>query len=274
MQIRFPASLLPRVLLGTLLLGNLWLGAASPGTSSVGGVATAGEDWPMWRYDAQRTAASGNTLPKNLGLLWKKDLTPRQQAWDDPLNLDLMTYDRVFEPIVIDGQLLVGFNDRDKLTAFDAETGEEFWSFYTEAPVRLPPAGSSGHVFFCSDDGFLYCVEVASGKLRWKFCGAPNAQHAIGNRRLTSAWPARGGPVVRDGMVYFAASIWPFMGTFIYALDAETGEVTWVNDSTGAEYIKQPHSAPSFAGVCAAECAWWPPKRCCSSPEVDPFPPP
>ena len=55
--------------------------------------------------------------------------------------------------------------------------------------------------------------------------------------------------MVRDGTVYFAASIWPFMGTFIYALDAESGTVQWVNDSTGAQYIKQPHSAPSFAGV-------------------------
>ena len=39
------------------------------------------------------------------------------------------------------------------------------------------------------------------------------------------------------------------MGTFIYALDAESGRLQWVNDSTGAQYIKQPHSAPSFAGV-------------------------
>ena len=43
---------------------------------------------------------------------------------------------------------------------------------------------------------------------------------------MISRWPARGGPVVRDGTVYFAASIWPFMGTFIYALDAETGSVS------------------------------------------------
>src|SRR5690606_18259735 len=53
----------------------------------------------------------------------------------------------------------------------------------------------------------------------------------------------------RDGHVYFAASIWPFMGTFLYALDAQSGAVEWVNDSTGAQFIKQPHSAPSFAGV-------------------------
>src|SRR5690606_4446905 len=105
--------------------------------------------------------------------------------------------------------------------------------FVTEAPVRLPPVGWQGKVYFTSDDGFLYCVNAEDGALEWKFSGAPNAQHVIGNRRLTSAWPARGGPVVRDGRVYFAASIWPFMGTFIYALDAESGEIQWLNDSTG-----------------------------------------
>ena len=39
------------------------------------------------------------------------------------------------------------------------------------------------------------------------------------------------------------------MGTFIYALDAATGNVLWVNDETGAQYIRQLHSAPAFAGV-------------------------
>jgi len=206
-------------------------------------------DWPMWRNDAQRTATSSEQLPGELGLLWTREFEPLRQAWDDTLNLDLMTYDRVFEPIVMDGKLLVGFNDRDKLVAFEAATGRELWSFYAEGPVRLPPAGWNGRVYFCSDDGFLYCVNAADGRLEWRFRGVPSLQHAIGNQRLTSAWPARGGPVVRDGTVYFAASIWPFMGTFIYALDAESGEVQWVNDSTGSQYIKQPHSAPSFAGV-------------------------
>lgn len=203
----------------------------------------------MWRCDASRSAASSHSLPDELKPLWHREFSPRKQAWDDPLNLDLMTYDRVFEPIVLGERLFVGFNDRDKLMAIDTATGEELWSFYAEAPVRLPPVGWKDRVFFCSDDGFLYCVDAATGKLIWKFSGAPHPQHVIGNMRLTSAWPARGGPVVRDQTVYFAASIWPFMGTFIYALDATTGEVHWVNDDTGAQYIKQPHSAPAFAGV-------------------------
>ncbi len=211
--------------------------------------ATATDDWPMWRYDASRSAASDNVLPKELNVVWSRKLTARVQAWDDPLNLDLMTYDRVFEPIVLSGRMFVGFNDADKLVALDAKTGKELWTFFADAPIRLPPAGSGDRVCFCSDDGHLYCVDAKTGKLNWKFRGAPSSQLAIGNRRIASAWPARGGPVIRDDAVYFAASIWPFMGTFVYALDVESGRALWVNDHTGSQYIKQPHSAPSFAGV-------------------------
>ncbi|MDZ4853051.1 MAG: PQQ-binding-like beta-propeller repeat protein [Pirellulaceae bacterium] len=203
----------------------------------------------MWRCDATRSAATSHRLPDDLHPLWTREFSPRQPVWEDPLNRDLMPYDRIFEPILMGNRLFIGFNDSDKLLALDADTGKDLWSSYAEAPVRMPAVGWNGRVYFCSDDGFLYCVQADSGELVWKFSGAPNSQHAVGNRRLTSAWPARGGPVVRDGTVYFAASIWPFMGTFLYALDAESGKVKWVNDSTGSHYIKQPHSAPSFAGV-------------------------
>src|SRR5262249_45200605 len=98
-------------------------------------------------------------------------------------------------------------------------------------------------------DGHLYCLNAAKGTLLWKFRGAPTDRRILGNERLISTWPARGAPVVADGTVYFAASIWPFMGIFIHALDAETGKVIWTNDGDGSLYIKQPHSADSFAGV-------------------------
>ena len=217
--------------------------------SVLSGTFVAASDWSMWRGDAQRTAVTQESLPDELTLNWKRVYSPRQQAWDDPLNLDLMTYDRVFEPIVVGGRLIVGFNDRDKVVAFDTDSGEVVWTFFTDGPVRFPAAAWKDKVYFTSDDGFLYCVSVEDGELIWKFRGGPSSQKAIGNQRLISVWPARGGPVIRDETVYFAASIWPMMGTFIYALDAQTGKIEWINDGTGAQYIKQPHSAPSFAGV-------------------------
>ncbi|MEQ1825640.1 MAG: PQQ-binding-like beta-propeller repeat protein [Pirellula sp.] len=160
-----------------------------------------------------------------------------------------MNYDRLFEPIILGDKLFVGFNDSDKVVAYDLASGKQAWSYYTDGPVRLPLAASESAVYFASDDGHLYCLDAASGQLRWRFRGAPLDHRALGNRRLISAWPARGGPVIYGDQVYFASSIWPFMGTFIYALDKSTGQVIWLNDETGAQYIKQPHSAPSFAGV-------------------------
>src|SRR5690606_30071095 len=62
-------------------------------------------------------------------------------------------------------------------------------------------------------------------------------------------WPARGAPVVYDDKVYFGAGVWPFMGIFLHALDAESGEVIWTNSGSGSEYIVQQHSSPAFAGV-------------------------
>lgn len=209
----------------------------------------AAEDWPQWRYDTQRSNASNNSLPGQFSPLWEKRFTPRVQAWDDPLNLDLMTFDKQFEPIALDGKLYIAFNDESKLVAFDIQTGKRLWTFHAEGPIRFAPVAWNQKLFVVSDDGFLYSLDAADGRLLWKYSPAPSSQKVIGNRRVISAWPARGGPTIRDNTVYFASSIWPFMGTFVCALDAETGSVQWINDSTGSQYIKQPHSAPAFAGV-------------------------
>jgi outer membrane protein assembly factor BamB len=206
-------------------------------------------DWPMWRFDAGHTASSPDDLPETLTLKWTREFGRREQVWDDPLNNDLMQYDKIFEPVVMGGRMFVGFNDSDKVVALDVESGQQQWAFHTDGPVRFAPVAWNGNVYFCSDDGHLYCVDATNGTLNWKFRGGPSDQKVIGNQRVISAWPARGGPVIRDGDIYFAASIWPFMGTFIYSLDAETGEVRWANDGTGADYIYQPHGAKSFAGV-------------------------
>jgi outer membrane protein assembly factor BamB len=208
-----------------------------------------GEDWPQWRYDAGRTASSPEALPDTLELQWVRQYTPRETLWDDPLNQDLMQFDEIFEPIVLGDTLYMGFNDSDKVVAIDVETGEERWTHYVDGPVRLPVSGWKDCLFFTSDDGGLYCLNRHTGERLWRFQGAPTERMLLGNKRLISAWPARGGVVVADDTVYFGASIWPFMGTFLYALDAATGELRWMNDGNGAEWLVQPHGAPSFAGV-------------------------
>ncbi|MDA0659494.1 MAG: PQQ-binding-like beta-propeller repeat protein [Planctomycetota bacterium] len=203
----------------------------------------------MWRFDAGRTAASTHDLPARLSLRWIRHYEQRTQVWDDPLNNDLMQFDRVFEPIVVGNRVYVGFNDSDKIVCWDLQTGDEVWRYYTDGPVRFPPVGDAQRILVVSDDGYLYCLRADDGQLEWKFRGGPTDHRVLGNRRLISMWPARGGPVVRDGTVYFAAGIWPWLGTFVYALDIATGTVQWVNEDCASQYIQQPHSAPAFAGV-------------------------
>lgn len=204
-------------------------------------------DWPMWRFDANRSAASDLELSETLHLQWVLELPRPKPAW--PSNQEKLLFDRLYEPIVANGNIIVPSMLHDTVTAYDTSSGEERWTFFAAAPVRLAPAAAGGRVYFGSDDGHLYCLDTRSGELLWKFRDGPPARWAIGNERLIDLWPARGAPVIFDDTVYFGASIWPFMGTFLHALNAETGEVRWTNSGTGANFHLQQHHSPAFAGV-------------------------
>ncbi len=206
-------------------------------------------DWPMWRYDHNRSASTPEQLADKLYLQWQVQYSPRVPVWDDPLNQNLMQFDRIFEPIVAGNKLFLGFNDQDKVVALDLNTGEELWHYYADGPVRLPLASANGRLFFTSDDGYCYCLNAENGILMWKVLLAPGTNKLLGNKRLISMWPARGGIVIKDNIIYTAASIFPLMGTFIYAINADDGKIIWKNDGTGSNYILQPHRSPAFADV-------------------------
>jgi outer membrane protein assembly factor BamB len=205
-----------------------------------------GGDWPLWRHNAQRTAASPDALPPSLSLQWVRTLPRLEPAWPDQPTLQ---FDAAYEPVIAGRRLFVGSSHNGSVTAYDTRTGDEVWRFFTEGPVRFSPLAWRDKLYFVSDDGCLYCLRADDGSLVWKFRGGPSDRRLLGNGRLISAWPARGAPVVVDGTIYFAAGIWPFMGIFLHALDAGTGDVRWTSDGDGSLYIKQPHNTDSFAGV-------------------------
>lgn len=211
-------------------------------------------DWPMWRYSHERSASTPEQLSDNLYLQWENQYSKRTPVWDDPLNQNLMQYDRIFEPIIVENKLFLGFNDQDKVVALDLATGKEMWHYYADGPVRLPLASSGGKIYFTSDDGNCYCLDANTGRLVWKVLLAPSTNKLLGNKRLISLWPARGGIVIKDNIIYTAASIWPMMGTFIYALDATSGKIIWKNEGTSDNYIKQPHDYFAFAGIAPQGC--------------------
>lgn len=144
----------------------------------------------MWRYDCNPTPEQ---LAEQLHLQWQVKYSPRNPVWDDPPRRNLMKFNRLFEPLVADNKLFIGFNDQDKEVALDINTGEEIWHFYTDGPVRLPMVINKNKIYFTGDDGNLYCLNTNDGSLIWKKLLAPAQNKLLGNKRLISMWPARGG---------------------------------------------------------------------------------
>ncbi len=192
------------------------------------GSARAG-DWPQFRCDPGRTAATSHELPDNLRLRWTRVLPAPRPAF--PLEPRL-AYDASYEPVVLGDTMFVPSMVTDSVTALDVETGDQRWRFTAEGPVRFAPVAWEGKVYFVSDDGYLYCLNAHDGSPRWRFRGLPEDRRdrkVLGHGRLVSLWPARGGPVLADGVVYFGAGLWPTEGVFVHAVDARTGKAVWSN---------------------------------------------
>ncbi len=184
-------------------------------------------DWPAWRHDAQRSAATQEQLAAELHLQWSLRLPRLQPAWPEDPRLQ---FDASYEPIVSGGLLFVASSHDDSIMAFDATSGELRWRYYADGPVRVAPIAWNGNLYFGADDGKFRCLDVRSGEERWTFNAAPADRLAIGNERLVSVWPIRTSPVVRDEKVYFTAGVWPFEGTLLYGLDAFSGREMEVFD--------------------------------------------
>ena len=208
------------------------------------------DDWPAYRHDAERSGFTTDALPDDLEIQWVHTRpAPPRPAWP---RSDRMMFDRAPQPIVAGGLIFFGDSVDGSIHALDATTGEKQWTFPTRGPVRFAPAYLDGRLFATSDDGFLYCLKATDGSLIWKKRGGPGDELILGNDRMISRWPARGGAVIRDGIVYFAAGIWPSDGVSLYALEPATGKFLWVNDTAGSIYMGQPHGgAFAKSGVAA-----------------------
>jgi outer membrane protein assembly factor BamB len=227
----------PRVLLAILILPPV----ATPAILA---------DWPMYRGDANRSARAAQPLPLPLELVW----THQAQHAPNPAwpRSPRMQFDRAFQVVAAGDRVLFGSSADGTVTALDAARGRVCWQFLTDAPVRFAPAIWRDRAFVVSDDGCLYALGLSSGELLWKLRGGPDDRSVLGNDTMISRWPARGGAVVCEDVVYFAAGMWPSEGIFIYALDAASGNVLWRNADSGAIRMPQPHpTAEAKSGVSA-----------------------
>ncbi|MFW6161151.1 MAG: PQQ-binding-like beta-propeller repeat protein [Planctomycetota bacterium] len=208
-------------------------------------------DWPAYRGDAARSGYSAESLSADLALRWTyKPRHAPQPAWSG--RDTRMPFDLAHHVVVVDGLVVFASSADGTLRGLEAGTGAQRWVFRANGPIRFAPAGWRDRLFAVSDDGRLYCLSAGDGRVLWQRRGGPADSMVLLNERMVSRWPARGGPAVADDTVYFAAGIWPSEGIFLYALDAETGEVRWCNDTAGSRRMPQPHGgAVAKSGVSA-----------------------
>jgi len=209
----------------TLCLG--WLAMAAAVASAA--------DWPSFRGGSDHAGVAGETLSMPLKCAWsyqarhapspafRGGLAPSRRS----PRVESITCDYVFHPVIAAGRLYFGSPTEEAVFCLDARTGEPEWVFHADGAIRFAPTLWQGRVLFGSDDGHVYCLEGASGRLVWKFRAAPSARRCIGNGRIISEHPVRTEVAIADGVAYFGAGLFPPLGTFLYAVEAESGKPVW-----------------------------------------------
>lgn len=207
-------------------------------------------DWPQDRFDSARRGYTSEALPAELHLQWVFTANaPPQPAWPGS---DRLPFDRADHPVVAGGLVIFGSTVDGQVRALDLRSGQPRWQFATGGPIRFAPAVHNGLLFVGSDDGWLYLLRLRDGALLNRWRGGPADDMILGNGRMVSRWPLRGGPVIHEGVVYYAAGIWPSEGIYLYARDAQGGRLIWENKDSGAIYMPQPHGgANARSGVSA-----------------------
>ncbi|MBN2592511.1 MAG: PQQ-binding-like beta-propeller repeat protein [Sedimentisphaerales bacterium] len=201
------------------------------------------EDWPTFMHDKHRSGVTNERLELPLNKSWVyKALHEPQPAWPEPAQQDFwhkqfnlrstVAYDRAFHVVGAGDTIYFASSADDKVYALDSSTGHERWTFFTEGPVRFAPCISDNKVYAASDDGYVYCLSTKDGSLLWKYKGANGDRMIPGNGRIISMWPIRTGLLVDNGILYFAAGLFPNQGAFLSALSAEDGSVKWKQQVT------------------------------------------
>jgi outer membrane protein assembly factor BamB len=119
------------------------------------------------------------------------------------------------------GMLFVG-TDAGTLHALD-EAGKQRWQFETRKPIKARPAAIGEAVYVASDSGFLYKLDVRSGREAWRARIDAGSPARIPVDQAKTRWDRYGSSVVADAERVYVAS----RDNHLYALDLESGKERW-----------------------------------------------
>jgi len=159
------------------------------------------EDWPAYRHDNARSATTSEVLVPPLSPQWVyTPLHAPEPAWpEEGKEKTRVRFDEAYHVVIAGDGVYYGSSADNKVYCLDAATGQVRWSFFTGGPVRVAPTVYDGHVYFGSDDGYAYCLRTADGGLVWRVSPSFRDERVIGNGKMISLWPVRSGVVVHRG---------------------------------------------------------------------------
>jgi len=172
-------------------------------------------DWVTYQGNNDRVPYTKASIPKEIEAKWSIDATTTMPT----------------APVVAGGMVFIG--DRKGLVQAIDANGQRKWKAYTGGAIYFPPVVAHGRVYVGSADGWVYAFEALTGRRLWRFRIGPAGRRIPVYGKLISTWPVAGGVVVHKGVVYAAAGIAHYDGTYVVALDAVTGKVKWYNDKSG-----------------------------------------
>lgn len=199
-----------------------------------------GEDWPTFRHDQRRSGLSGESIDAaRLVEAWRwQSAMPPVPAWPDSARWDayavldglrsMRNYDPVNHPVVLGSRVLLPSTQDDTLRCLDLTDGSERWRFTADAPIRIAPTVFQESLYFGSDDGCVYAVDL-DGKLRWQVRVDYTAGWFLNDNRICSFAPVRTGVLIdeQQGVAIVAAGMFPWLGTELVALRLDSGAVAW-----------------------------------------------
>ena len=212
-------------------------------------------DWPTVAHDNHRSNVSTESLRPPLKMAWMRSHAAPATGWAPPAhgygaykNKSNVDYDDAYRVTAVDHYAFYAVSGQNQVMAVDAATGKTVWRVFTDAAPRLAPSIYEGRAYFGADDGKIHCVTAVQGAPIWEFDCAPSGRQHLGHGRFLSHRPVRSGVLVRDGIAYAAAGLFPSEGVYLFALNARTGELVWRRPLTA-----QGNEAPSPQGYPLAD---------------------